>query len=161
VPGPARHYSAAVPRGTTWHDFAPGRVVLVPSSRHDGTTRHDTTVPPYLIVVCPLVLCPLVPVSCLHDGHLYCEVASPSCGILSWPQWDQRKTKRLQTSPPAAVTTCQRSRSAAGTSRAVPGAQWREHGRRRGGGRLPLDHRDGILRDASHATTVSECLPHM
>jgi hypothetical protein len=57
VPGPAQHYSAAVPRGTARHDFAPGRVVLVPSSRHDDTIRHGTTVPPCLIVLCPVVSC--------------------------------------------------------------------------------------------------------
>jgi hypothetical protein len=64
VPGPARHYSAVVPRGTAWHDFAPGHVVLVPSSRHDGTTRHGTTVPPCLIVSCPIVSCCARVVSC-------------------------------------------------------------------------------------------------
>jgi hypothetical protein len=90
VPGPARHYSAVVPRCTTRHDFAPGRVVLVPSSRHGGTTGHGTTVPPCLIVSCRVVSCPcrVVPApwpSIASVGrwvYVYCMAALCStCGL--------------------------------------------------------------------------------
>jgi hypothetical protein len=49
-------------RGTTRHNFGDGRTVLVPHSRHGGTSRNDTTVP-------RAHPCRVAP--CRHDGHLY------------------------------------------------------------------------------------------
>jgi hypothetical protein len=66
--GPTPALCAAVSRGRPLHNFGDGRTVLAPHSRHSGTTRHGTTVPPW-----PSVPCGAVPLSRprRHDGLLY------------------------------------------------------------------------------------------